>query len=71
MFDIKILRKQGWMLNPNDKVVTGILKGLMRCDGHCPCHHPERHGHDECPCHEYLAYDNCICGLYIKEDSDE
>lgn len=67
----KILRKKGWKLNPDDNVVNGILNGLRRCDGHCPCCHPERRGHDQCPCSEYITYDNCFCNLYVKEGDDD
>ena len=35
--NFKIFRKEGWKLNENDKVVNGIMKGLCRNDGHCPC----------------------------------
>lgn len=35
---ITILRKEGWVLNPNDKVVNGILKMVERNNGECPCH---------------------------------
>lgn len=69
--DIKILRKEGWDLNPNDKVVNGIINALGRTGGHCPCNHPERRGHDQCPCSEYLTYDNCICHLYVKKGKEE
>jgi ferredoxin-thioredoxin reductase catalytic subunit len=34
----QIFRKEGWMLNPNDKVVNAILKGVERNNGECPCH---------------------------------
>lgn len=68
MIDIKILRKEDWDLNPNDNVVNGILKALIKNDGHCPCVHPERRGHDQCPCSEYLQYDNCLCNLYVKSN---
>jgi len=68
MFDVRIIRKKGWDLNPDDNVVNGILRALTRCDGHCPCKHPERRGHDQCPCSEYLEYDNCLCNLYVKPD---
>lgn len=68
--EIKIVRKEGWILNPNDKVVNGIFRGLERCGGHCPCKHPERIGHDQCPCASYLEHDICYCNLYIKEQKD-
>ena len=66
--EIKILRKEGWDLNPDDMLVNNIFRALERCGGHCPCHHKQRHGHDICPCHEYIRYDNCICGLYVRQE---
>ena len=35
---IPILRKVGWDLNPNDKVVNAILKRCEANNGECPCH---------------------------------
>ena len=29
--------KEGWVLNPNDKIVEGIIKGINRNGGECPC----------------------------------
>ena len=47
----QIFRKEGWMLNPNDKVVNAILKGVERNNGECPCHND---GYDKhCPCSDY------------------
>ena len=66
--ELKIVRKKGFILNPDDKIVNNILRALGKNDGHCPCKHPEREGHDQCPCSQYLQKDECYCGLYIKED---
>ena len=64
----KRFRKPGWILNPDDKVVNGILKGLLRCDGHCPCHNKYAGTNDDlCPCKSYIEDDVCCCKLYIKE----
>lgn len=68
--EINIVRKDGWILNPNDKVVNGIFRALANNDGHCPCVHPERIGHDQCPCCAYLEHDVCYCQLYVKESAD-
>ena len=67
---INILKRDGWDLNPDDKVVNNIFRALERCDGHCPCHHEDRRGNDVCPCDEYKEYNNCVCGLYTKRDED-
>ena len=66
--EIKIVRKEGYRLNPDDNIVNNIFRALERCNGHCPCHHPEREGSDKCPCYEYMTYGNCYCRLYVKED---
>ena len=62
--------KDGFMLNPNEKVVNGIMKGLQRCDGHCPCHNKYAGTDDDiCPCKAYREEDCCWCNLYIKKES--
>jgi len=60
-----IYRKPGWVLNPNDKVVNGILRGIARCKGECPCHNNSKD--KNCPCSDYRENDVCHCRLYIKE----
>lgn len=65
---IKIERKQGWDLCPNDKVVNAILKQCEKNGGLCPCVHDEEdyEGRDlHCPCTDYLLKDLCECGLYF------
>lgn len=58
--------KKGWALNPNEKVVKAILRGLERCDGECPCHN---NGYDKrCPCSDYRDNDECHCNLYVKDE---
>ena len=61
---VTILRKEGWGLNPNDKVVNGVLKMVEKNNGVCPCHNT---GVDKnCPCSDYRETDVCHCGLYVK-----
>lgn len=63
----QILRKEGWQLNPSDKVVNSILKRIEACSGECPCVNPGKTLGDRlCPCKEYLENDVCHCNLYIK-----
>lgn len=61
----KFYRKKGWIINPDDKVVNGILKGLARCEGQCPCHNESVD--KTCPCSDYRENDICHCNLYLKE----
>lgn len=64
---MRIAIKEGWMLNPNPKVVEGVMKGIERCDGECPCHNKYAGTTDAiCPCKAYREEDYCCCGLYIK-----
>jgi ferredoxin-thioredoxin reductase catalytic subunit len=63
----KILRKKGWILNPDDKVVNAILLRLDKNQGECPCHNPGKTPEERtCPCKEYVENDVCHCSLYVK-----
>lgn len=56
--------KRGWQVNPDDKVVRGIVKGIIRCEGDCPC---DNHSKElQCPCSGYRDEDHCCCNLYVK-----
>lgn len=64
---IKIYRKEGWVLNPNDKLVNAIFKRIEKCGGECPCDNPGETQEDRiCPCKSYIENDKCCCGLYLK-----
>lgn len=57
--------KNGWIINPNEKIVNGIIKGINRNNGECPCSNDSDDKH--CPCSNYRLKDKCCCKLYIKE----
>lgn len=61
---VTILKKEGWALNPNDKVVNGVLKMIENNNGECPCHNESEDKH--CPCSDYREKDKCHCNLYVK-----
>jgi len=62
---IQILRKEGWQLNPNDKVVNAIFKRIELNNGECPCDNPGVTHEDRCcPCKEYRENNICHCTLY-------
>ena len=68
--NFKFYRKDGWKINPDDDVLNGILRGVFRCGGHCPCRNKysgSEEGYDMCPCKAYREEDCCCCTLYIKE----
>ena len=62
---IKIYRKEGFDLNPNDKIGNAILKRVENNNGECPCHNNSID--KKCPCSDYRDNDICHCGLYIKK----
>lgn len=67
---IKLFVKEGWQLNPNQKVVNAILKRCEKNNGECPCHNPGKTREDRlCPCLEYRENDECHCNLYVKTNS--
>ena len=61
---VQIFRKEGWMLNPNDKIVNAILKRCEANGGNCPCMNSSRD--PKCPCSDYREKSICHCGLYVK-----
>ena len=66
---IRIFRKEGWVLNPNDKIVNSVIGICEKNGGVCPCtHHTEDYeGKDlHCPCTDYLLHDTCVCSLYVR-----
>ena len=65
---VQIYRKEGWVLNPNDKLGNAIFKRLEVTQGECPCANPGETLEDRmCPCKEYRDNDHCCCKLYLKE----
>ena len=64
---MEILIKEGWKLNPNEKVVKSISRAIERNEGKCPCVHDNTSGDLHCPCIDYRLHDKCCCQLYIKE----
>lgn len=64
---VPILRKEGWDLNPNDKIVNAILNRCEKCGGYCPCDNNYKGTEDaKCPCKCYREEDHCCCGLYVQ-----
>ena len=65
--EMKIKIKEGWQLNPNEKIVKAIERGVLRNDGEFPCANPGWTREERlCPCKSYLENDKCCCNLYVK-----
>lgn len=62
--DIKENVREGWKINPNEKVVNAILKRLNKNESICPCANDSEEKH--CPCSNYRTKDKCCCSLYVK-----
>ncbi len=71
-------------LNPDERVVSAILKGLVRRriefgDYYCPCRpvtgNPETDAANVCPCatheEEIARTGRCHCGLFVGEKRQE
>lgn len=59
-----ILTMKGYIINPNKEVVSKIIDGIYKKNGHCPC----RVKVDEttmCPCDEFVETGKCVCRLYL------
>lgn len=66
---MEILVKEGWKLNPNEKIVRSITKAIERNNGECPCVHNSEEYEGKsliCPCSDYIKKDICCCNLYVK-----
>jgi ferredoxin-thioredoxin reductase catalytic chain len=75
----KYAESQGFRLNPDDKVVEAIIKGLLRNEEkhgarYCPCRlvsgNKEEDKKNICPCvyhKDEIARDgHCHCNLFVK-----
>jgi ferredoxin-thioredoxin reductase catalytic subunit len=77
-------RKNGWTLNPDDKQLKTVIRGLARNtvrfgEQYCPCRirsgDPEEDRKIVCPCiyhrDEVEKDGQCHCHLYFRENTQE
>jgi ferredoxin-thioredoxin reductase catalytic subunit len=55
-------------LNPNKEYVNRIKQAISEKDGYCPCM-IIRDKDTKCPCKPMRENQECICGLYVKEEN--
>jgi len=58
---------KGYILNPNSDIVSKIMAGIEKKEGHCPC----RVLKDDttlCPCDDFVNNQNCVCKLFVKKE---
>lgn len=61
---------KGFKLNTNRKYVDGIISGILKKDGHCPC----RINVDDttlCPCDEFIKTGICKCRLFLPIEDNK
>lgn len=61
---------KGFKLNTNRKYVDGIINGILKKDGHCPC----RINDDDttlCPCDEFVEKGICKCRLFLPIEDNK
>ena len=62
---MEILIKDGFILNPNDKIVSSLTRMIERNNGNCRC--SGNTSEDlHCPCSNFRDHNECTCGLYLK-----
>lgn len=76
----KYAKEKGIKLNPNQAVVDGILKGLLRNEKekgalYCPCRALTFDKEDKkkvCPCYwnleEIKQTGHCLCNLFVRKE---
>lgn len=65
---VKIVEKEGFMLNPDQRKVTTITSLIEKNGGVCICHNESRDPH--CACSDFLEKGICHCGLYVVCNKD-
>ena len=56
----------GYKINPDEKHVDSIIKGLKAKEGYCPCKVQKVEG-NLCPCDEFITTGECHCKLWVKK----
>lgn len=59
--------KNKMFVNPDVNYVQGIINGLIKKNGHCPC---QIQVNDDtlCPCIHYREEQKCCCKLYLNAE---
>lgn len=55
-------------LNPNPKVVKGMIDSIIKNDGHCPCQ-IDKSDDTLCPCTSFYNGE-CHCNLFVRIDKE-
>lgn len=65
---MEFLVKEGWEINPNERVVKSLTMMIDNNEGECCCYNKGLTKEDRmCPCKAYREEDLCCCKLYVKK----
>ncbi len=59
---------KGYRLNPDEEHIAGIIAGLAKKEGHCPCR-VKKDDTTLCPCDEFTGQGICKCKLFVKSET--
>lgn len=59
----------GFKLNSDKKYVEGIVKGIRRCNLHCPCR-VQKIPENICCCTDFIENGHCCCGIWEKVEEE-
>jgi len=65
-----IFKNKNMMINPDLKVVKGIIKGLRRFNNFCPCRVDKTDEDNLCMCKDARENNNCCCKIFILKESN-
>ncbi len=78
---VRIAERRGWKLNPDEKLVSELISGMMRnrerygisyCPGRTVTGNLEVDRRIVCPCvyaeGDVSSYGRCYCGLFVSSD---
>jgi len=60
------VEKEGFHLNPNEKIVDNITRLIEKNGNKCICDNKSKDPH--CPCTDFRERNICHCKLYIKDE---
>lgn len=63
---IEVFSCEGYKINPDVRYTRGILDGIEKKGGYCPCQVgkiPEI----MCPCEHFTYMGHCCCKMFVKE----
>lgn len=61
---------EGYEINKDKRYVEGILDGIKKKEGYCPCQVGKAEG-AKCPCEHFEYMGHCCCKMFLKKEQKE